>query len=138
MTKRNGDLPLKDLPGKFIWRAILITVGIVFLLKYPSNWWLGDNAFLSVAIGGIISAVVVAISFVALTWSFDKSNRTFMITYVVGFLGRLLILSGAILIISRIDSLDLIAGSIAILIVYLSLTALEIKMVNDNRSSLPG
>ncbi len=116
----------------------MITGGIVVLMRYPSIWWLGDNAFLSVVIGGIISAIVVAISFVALTWSFDKSNKAFLITYAAGFLGRILILCGAILIISRIDRLDLIAGAIAILFVYLSLTALEIKMINDNRSSLPG
>ncbi len=116
----------------------MITAGIVVLMRYPSLWWLSDNAFPSVVIGGIISALVVAISFVALTWSFDKSNKAFMITYATGFLGRILILCGAILLMSRIDSLDLTAGAIAILLVYLSLTALEIKMINDNRSSLPG
>lgn len=107
-------------------------------MRYPSMWWMGDNAFLTVVIGGIISATVVAVSFVALTWSFDKSNKAFMITYAAGFLGRILVLCGAILVISWIDSLDLIAGAIAILIVYLSLTALEIKMINENRSILPG
>jgi len=107
-------------------------------MRYPSDWWLGDNAFRSVVIGGITSALVVAVSFVALTWSFDKSNKAFMITYAAGFLGRIAVLCGAILVIDRIEGLDLVGGAITILFVYLSLTALEIKLINDNRSSLPG
>jgi hypothetical protein len=100
---------------------------------YPARWWLGNDAFWSIVTGACISVVVVSVSFSALTWSFDKSNRTFMITYVAGFLGRMVILCGAILVISQIDGLDLIAGSLAILIVYLSLTAMEIKYVNTYR-----
>ena len=124
------------LPGRFIRRAILITTAIVALMAYPTTLWLGDNALWSIVIGGVVSAVVVSISFSALTWSFDKSNRTFMITYVAGFFGRMLVLCGAILVINSIDGLDLIAGSMAILIVYLSLTAMEIKYVSSCRTLL--
>jgi hypothetical protein len=121
--------------SRFVWRAILLTGLLIVAMAYPLKWWLGDSTVSSVVIGGCVSAVVVSISFSALTWSFDKSNRTFMITYVAGFLGRMLALCGAILVINAIDSLNLIAGSLAILIVYLALTAMEIKFVGSYRSS---
>ena len=123
------------LPGKFVCRASLLTAAILALASYPAKWWLGEHALRSLVIGGVVSAAVVCASFSALVWSFDKSNRTFMATYAVGFLGRMLILSGAILIIHMIDGLNLIAGSLAILFVYLSLTAMEIVYVNAYRSS---
>jgi hypothetical protein len=124
---------LKDISGKFIRRAVLLTVGIIALVYYPAMWWLGDDAVRSLIIGASISALVMSISFASLVWSFDKSNQTFMTTYAVGFLGRMLVLGGSVLIISRIDSLNLIAGSLAILFVYLVLTGLEIKYIQSYR-----
>ncbi len=120
--------------GRYIRRAVPLTIGIVAVLTWPTTKWLGDSAFWGLAVGGVVSAVVVSISFSALAWSFDKSNRAFMITYVAGFLGRIAILSGSILVFSQIESLDTIAATIAMLFVYLALTALEIKQINSYRS----
>lgn len=127
---------MRDLSGRFFRRAVFLTIGVLALMAYPAEAWLGEGSFWSLLTGGILSAVVVSVSFGLLAWSFDKSNRIFMITYVAGFLGRMIILGCSILLMSRIDGLNLVAGSMAILIVYLTLTALEIKTVNSYRSAL--
>jgi hypothetical protein len=125
---------LKGFSGKFIRRAILLTIGVIALLTYPFKLWRGEDAFWGILVGGIISVVVVSVSFAALAWSFDKSTKAFMTTYVAGFFGRMLVLCGSILLISLTDSLDLIASATSILIVYFTLTVLEINYINSYRS----
>ncbi len=114
--------------------AVLLTIVVIAALIYPLKWWRGEDAFWSILFGGLISVAVVSVSFAALTWSFDKSTKAFMVTYVAGFLGRMVVLCGSVLLINLFDSMDLIAGATAILAVYLLLTALEIRYINAYRS----
>lgn len=125
---------MSELSGRFVRRAVLISAGVLLLAAWPTTFLRGDGAVRSLAIGGSISAIVVTGSFLVLAWSLDKSNRAFMIAYVSGFLGRLAILCGAVVLISRFDGLDLIAGAMGVLIVYLTLTALEIRVLSTQRS----
>jgi len=125
---------VSEFAGRFVRRAVLITIGALLVAAWPAVLWRGDGAARSLVVGGSISGIVVTASFLALAWSLDKSNRAFMITYVAGFLGRLVILCGAVVVISRFDGLDLVAGAMGVLIVYLTLTALEIRALSTHGS----
>jgi len=125
---------LSNLFGRYLVRAVPLTIGIVALAAWPAEKWLGDRVLWSLITGAVASAVVVSVTFAALAWSFEKPNRTFMTAYVAGFLGRMAALGGSILIFNMVDSLDVVSGAIAMLFVYLVLTALEIRQIHRFRS----
>ncbi len=87
-----------------------------------------DPARLRGALIGITLAACGSVAGMALTaWSFDRSQRVFLSTLVIGFLGRLFGYGGVLIYVILKTSIDPAACALALMASYVVFQVIEVR-----------
>ena len=112
--------------------AATLPLGLV-----ATHAWAGLRPALSVLLGAGVATVLAISSLALAAWSYDKSQATFLSALLGGFLGRLVLFGGTVVVLITMTGLPVAPFMAGLFAYYVLCQVLEIRALRRLRGNHP-
>ena len=115
---------------KFLLELIGISVVVLFLILVFIFLIAGDNKFLEIISGYVVSLIIFILGFLSIIWAYNKSLKIFMTTVLGGMFVRFVLIAITLFLFMKYTGIDILYFILSFFIFYIIYQFYEIRFIN--------
>ncbi len=115
---------------KFLLQLIGISIVVLFLILVLIFLIAGDNKFLEIISGYVVSLIIFILGFLSIIWAYNKSLKIFMTTVLGGMFVRFVLIAITLFLFMKYTGIDILYFILSFFIFYIIYQFYEIRFIN--------
>ena len=115
---------------KFLLELIGISIVVLFLILVLIFLIAGDNKFLEIISGYVVSLIIFILGFLSIIWAYNKSLKIFMTTVLGGMFVRFVLIAITLFLFMKYTGIDILYFILSFFIFYIIYQFYEIRFIN--------
>ena len=115
---------------KFLLELLGISIVVLFLILVLIFLIAGDNKFLEIISGYVVSLIIFILGFLSIIWAYNKSLKIFMTTVLGGMFVRFVLIAITLFLFMKYTGIDILYFILSFFIFYIIYQFYEIRFIN--------